>query len=73
MHDTLFNSGWDTFLVAIPLLGLLLAGNLHLDEIVASPKRQGTKTKRFCGNDEDGQTIFSDPDGRRWPSQPQAR
>jgi len=68
----MLNSGWDTLLVAIPLLGLLLAGNLHLDEIVAAPKRRRPRRSPVCGTDETGRLILSDPDGRPWPSRSQA-
>ena len=39
MHDTILSSGRDTFLIAIPFLGLLLAALFRLDERFAAPKK----------------------------------
>jgi hypothetical protein len=39
MQDTILQSGWENFLVAVPLVGLLLMTLFRLDEMLASPKR----------------------------------
>jgi hypothetical protein len=66
----MIQSGWDTFLVAIPLLGLFLASNLHLDEIAAAPKRRKAFRRSTCGFDEEGRLLLTDPDGRPMRNDP---
>jgi hypothetical protein len=64
VHETVLNSGWDTFLFAVPALFMLLAGVFRLDELFVTP-RQGARARRpAAGVDENGQPILSDPDGR---------
>ena len=59
-------SGWDTVLVAVPLIGLLLGTLFRVDEIFASGKREMRRNRPFCGMDDDGEPLLSDPDGRLW-------
>ena len=59
-------SGWDTVLVAVPFIGLLLATLFRVDEIFASSKREMRRRRAPCGMDEDGEPLLTDPDGRRW-------
>ena len=71
MHEIMLKPGWETFLFAVPFLGVLFLGYFRLDEIFASRKRTAgeprTKIRRPMATlDEDGQPVFSDPDGRRW-------
>ena len=66
MQDAILQSGWENLLVAIPFVGLLLVGFFRLDEIIASPNRDRTARRPFCGCDEDGYLLLSDPDGRPW-------
>ncbi len=63
MHDAILSSGWDTFLVAIPLILLLFFGFFRLDEVFTTPQRT-LKRRPACGTDEEGEPILSDPDGR---------
>ena len=63
MHDAILSSGWDTFLVAVPLLFLLFIGFFRLDEVYATPK-VSLKRRPACGTDKDGEPILSDPDGK---------
>lgn len=37
MRDLVLKSGWETFLFAVPFLGLLLAGLIRLDELISTP------------------------------------
>ena len=66
MHDTLLSPGWDTILVAVPFIGLLIAGFFRLDEFFTAPKERPRYQRHACGVDEDGRPILCDPDGRRW-------
>jgi hypothetical protein len=66
MYETILKSGWDTLLFAVPFISMLLIGFLRLDEVVAAPKRPAGHRRAVCGEDEDGQAILTDPDGRRW-------
>jgi hypothetical protein len=66
VQDAILQSGWENLLVAIPFVGLLLVGFFRLDEIIASPNRDRTARRPFCGCDEDGHLLLSDPDGRPW-------
>jgi hypothetical protein len=66
VQDAILQSGWENLLVAIPFVGLLLVGFFRLDEIIASPNRDRAARRPFCGCDEDGYLLLSDPDGRPW-------
>ena len=68
MHDSVLNSGWQTALVAVPFLVMLLAGVFRLDEVFVAQKRDSRRQRPASEIDEDGQPILRDPDGR--PSQP---
>jgi hypothetical protein len=71
MHETILNSGWDSLLFVVPFVTMLLLGFFRLDEVVVAPKRPTGHRRPECGEDEYGQTILTDPDGRRWnESQP---
>ena len=39
MHETVLNSGWDTFLFAVPALFMLVLGIFRLDELLVAPRR----------------------------------
>jgi hypothetical protein len=63
MHETVLNSGWDTFLFAVPALFMLLLGVFRLDELFVTP-RQSARTRRLAFSvDENGRTVMCDPDG----------
>jgi len=66
MHDAILCSSRDTLLIAIPFLGMLLAGLFRLDELFAAPKKVGRQRRPPCGLDLDGRPILCDPDGRPW-------
>jgi hypothetical protein len=58
------NSGWQTALVAVPFLFMLMAGVFRLDEVFATQKQVARKQRPASGIDEDGQPLLCDPDGR---------
>ncbi len=66
MQGIALQSGWETFLLAAPFVGLVLVGVFRLDEIAADPKRQHGRRPGLTGNDENGRLLLSDPDGRPW-------
>ena len=71
MHETVLNSGWDTFLYAVPVLLMLFVGVFRLDELFVT-SRQGSRRHRLAtGTDENGQPMLCDPDGR--PFRPRGR
>jgi hypothetical protein len=68
VHETVLNSGWQTGIVAVPFLFMLLAGVFRLDEVFVT-QRQSVRTRRPAARiDQDGQPMMCDPDGR--PSRP---
>jgi hypothetical protein len=64
MHDQVLNSGWDTFLYAVPVLFMLVVGVFRLDELLAAPRQRPRRPRPLSGNDENGRQILCDPDGR---------
>jgi hypothetical protein len=68
MHETILHTNWDSLLIGIPFLLMLLVGIFRLDELIVAPKRRVRRPRPASGLDADGNVIFSDPDGRRWHS-----
>ena len=61
----ILESNTDAFLVAIPMVALLVAGFFRLDELfVRNGRSQGKR--RMPGLDERGLPICLDPDGRQF-------
>ena len=69
MHDSVLNSGWQTALVAVPFVFLLLVGVFRLDEVFVTQKRVSRSQRPLSGIDQLGQPVLYDPDGR--PSHPE--
>lgn len=70
MQDVALQSGWETFLLAAPFVGMVLVGVFRLDQIAANPRRDGRRPPRLPGNDENGCALLNDPDGRPWNEAP---
>ena len=70
MHETVLNPGWDTFIVAVPFIGILIASFFRLDVLFAASKKHVPRRRGVCGMDEDGEPILCDPDGRPWRTAP---
>jgi hypothetical protein len=68
VHEVVLNSGWDTVVFAVPLIGFLFVGFFRLDELFSASKREPrARTRRApAGMDADGEPIICDPDGRPW-------
>jgi hypothetical protein len=61
-----FLSGWDTSILMIPFLGVLVIYMFRLDEMFAAPKATPKKRRFFCGVDPNDRPYLSDPDGQLW-------
>jgi hypothetical protein len=61
-----FLSGWDTSILMIPFLGVLVIYMFRLDETLATPKAAPKRRRSFCGVDPNDRPYLSDPDGRLW-------
>jgi hypothetical protein len=66
MQEITLKSGWETLVIGVPLIGMLLIAFFRLDERFATSKPKLARERRVCGQDEDGEAIMTDPDGRRW-------
>jgi len=66
LQDIALQSGWETFLLAAPFVGMVLVGVFRLDQIAANPKHQRGQRARLSGGDEHGRLLLGDPDGRPW-------
>lgn len=66
MQEILLDAGWDTLLVAIPFLFMLMVTVFRLDETFTQSRRHLRNGRPPCGVDLDGRPIFCDPDGRPW-------
>jgi hypothetical protein len=63
-------SGWETFLLATPIVGMVLVGVFRLDKLATNPD-SGQRPQRNR-NDENGGTLQSDSKQNPWtnPSGP---
>jgi len=59
-------SGWETFLLAAPFVGMLLVGIFRLDAIAAAPRGKESPLRHRPGIDKQGRMVLTDPDGRPW-------
>jgi hypothetical protein len=66
MHDFYLNSGLSTLVVAVPFIGILFAAVFRLDTLFASSHPPTENHRGFCGVDESGEPVMSDPDGKPW-------
>lgn len=57
-------SGRDSLLVAVPFVLLLCVAVFRLDEEIVKPKTELRNRAPMRGIDENGEPIFTDPDGR---------
>jgi hypothetical protein len=68
VHESILHSNWDTLLIGIPFLFMLLVGVFRLDELMAAPKHRPRQARPASGVDREGNVILSDPDGKLWHS-----
>jgi len=57
------HSNTDTLLMAVPMIGILVAVFFRLDELIAAPKKRVVNRRVIAGSDENGQPLCIDPDG----------
>ena len=66
MGSVEFVSGWDTTILMVPFLGILVMYLFRLDERFAAPKAPPRSRRFFCGVDPKDGPFVSDPDGKPW-------
>jgi hypothetical protein len=66
MQGIALQSGWETFLLAAPLVGMVLVGVFRLDQIATNPKSHGHQPGP-TRNDDSAQMLLSTPDKSHWP------
>ena len=66
MGSAEFVSSWDTTVLMVPFLGVLVLYLFRLDERFAAPKATQKKGRFFCGVDPQDGPYLSDPDGQPW-------
>lgn len=66
MQNLTLQSGWESFLLAVPLVGMVLLGVFRLDAIAAAPKHEPDSRRPPSGVDKDGEMLLTDPDGHPW-------
>jgi hypothetical protein len=61
--DISVQSNSDAFLVAVPLVVVLIAAMFRLDELVARPSKMPEPGRQLCRWDKNGVPISTDPAG----------
>lgn len=64
MHDSVLDAGWQTGVLAVPFISMLLAGVFHVDELFVAQKQRARKPWPSIRIGEDGKHMLCDPDGR---------
>jgi hypothetical protein len=64
-----FLSGWDTTILMVPFVGILVMHMFRLDERFSTPKASSGSRRFFCEVDPKGRPNASDPDGQPWHRQ----
>jgi hypothetical protein len=66
VHESILHSNWDSLLIGIPFIFILLIGLFRLDELMVAPKHRQRQARPASGVDAEGNILFSDPDGKPW-------
>jgi hypothetical protein len=56
-------SNTDALLIAVPMIGILIAGFFRLDELIVKPRKVTMKRAQAPGADERGQRVYTDHEG----------
>ncbi|MEI9967351.1 MAG: hypothetical protein WDM87_01495 [Terracidiphilus sp.] len=64
MQGIALQSGWETFLLAAPFVGMVLVGVFRLDKLATNPD-PGRRSQRKS-NDGNREVHLSDPNSRPW-------
>lgn len=59
MQGIALQSGWETFLLAAPIVGMILVGVFRLDQIATNPKTQRRQHSRVAGPGLAGPSLSS--------------
>ena len=67
----MLKSGWESIVVAVPFVLVMLAVIFRLDQLLAAPRgKKSTMDPALnrppCGVDKNGRIMLTDPDGRPW-------
>ena len=68
MVEEALKSGWETGLIGIPLIALLLIGVFRLDELILKPRKKPSRLPLPLPPgivERDGPEIQADPEGNR--------
>jgi len=61
---SVFHSNTEAMLVAVPMIGVLVAGFFRLDEFVSRPRVSKPERRSFSHRDGEGMAVCVEPDGR---------
>ena len=61
----MLQSKTDAILVAVPMVGVMIAGYFRLDEMVGKSGKISEPRRKIAGTDEKGFPLCMDPDGAR--------
>jgi len=65
VHEAVLKPGWETILVAVPFIFLLLFSYFKLDAVFTARKKPAMAPRStITGLDKAGNPILCDPDGR---------
>jgi len=58
--------GWDTLVLAVPVIGILVIAMFGQDGHLFTPRRNPGRRRFFCEVGANGGSFLSDPDGTPW-------
>jgi hypothetical protein len=64
---SVLQSNSDAFLVAVPMIGILIVSFFRLDELVGKSKKRPGMRRQVAGLDGRGRQVCLDPDGTEQP------
>lgn len=59
-----FHSNTEAMLVAVPMIGILVAGFFRLDVYISKPRVSRPERRSFSHRDGEGVAVCAEPDGR---------
>jgi hypothetical protein len=62
--------GWGLFMLALPVIGILVFAVFGVDERLFTPTRNPARRRFFCEVGGNNGPFLSDPDGRAWHKEP---
>ena len=58
-------SNRDALLVAVPMVGIMIAGHFRLDELFGKSQKPPEPRRKIAGTDDKGFPLCMDPDGAK--------